>query len=164
MKYYARVGDTEYEVVIDQGQISINGEPITVDLTAIGTPELYSILYGGRSYDLLVQSERSNYTITFRSEQYIIQVEDERTRRLNFGRQAPALPQGELPIRAPISGLIVKVLVEPGDSVEDGQPLVILEAMKMENEIRSLRAGVVKSIAVAAGKRVEQNEALLVLE
>ncbi len=164
MKYYARVGDTEYEVVIDQGQISINGEPITVDLTAIGTPELYSILYGGRSYDLLVQSERSNYTITFRSEQYIIQVEDERTRRLNFGRQAPALPQGELPIRAPISGLIVKVLVEPGDSVEDGQPLVILEAMKMENEIRSLRAGVVKSIAVAAGKRVEQNEPLLVLE
>lgn len=164
MKYYARVGDTEYEVVIDQGQILINGEPITVDLTAIGTPELYSILYGGRSYDLLVQSERSNYTITFRSEQYVIQVEDERTRRLNLGRQAPALPQGELPIRAPISGLIVKVLVEPGDSVEDGQPLVILEAMKMENEIRSLRAGVIKSVAVAAGKRVEQNEVLLVLE
>ncbi|RIK39109.1 MAG: hypothetical protein DCC55_19095 [Chloroflexi bacterium] len=81
-----------------------------------------------------------------------------------MGRRAPALPHGELPIKAPISGLIVKVLVEPGDTVEDGQPLVILEAMKMENEIRSLRSGVVKSVTIAAGKRVEQNEVLVVLE
>jgi biotin carboxyl carrier protein len=164
MKYFARVGEAEYEIEIDQGRVLINGEPVEVDLTQVGSPELYSILFGGRSYDVLVQSERSNYTVAFRGEQFVVQIEDERTRKLNQGRRAPALPQGELPIRAPISGLIVKVLVEPGDSVEDGQPLVILEAMKMENEIRSLRAGVVKSVAVTAGKRVEQNEPLLVLE
>lgn len=164
MKYFARVGDNEYEVEVDQGRILLNGQLLEVDLTDVGIPELFSVLLGGRSYDVLVQSERSNYTITFGGEQYVVQVEDERSRKLNLGRRAPALPHGELPIKAPISGLIVKVLVEPGDTVEDGQPLVILEAMKMENEIRSLRAGVVKSVTVAAGKRVEQNEVLVVLE
>lgn len=164
MKYFARVGDNEYEVEIDQGRVMLDGQPLEVDLTDVGIPELFSILLSGRSYDVLVQSERSNYTIMFGGEQYVVQVEDERSRKLNLGRRAPALPHGELPIKAPISGLIVKVLVEPGATVEDGQPLVILEAMKMENEIRSLRAGVVKSVAVAAGKRVEQNEVLAVLE
>lgn len=164
MKYFARVGDNEYEVEVDQGRILLNGQLLEVDLTDVGIPELFSVLLGGRSYDVLVQSERSNYTITFGGEQYVVQVEDERSRKLNMGRRAPALPHGELPIKAPISGLIVKVLVEPGDTVEDGQPLVILEAMKMENEIRSLRSGVVKSVTIAAGKRVEQNEVLVVLE
>jgi biotin carboxyl carrier protein len=164
MKYFARVGENEYEIVIEQDQILINGEAVQVDLTDVGIPEYYSVLFGGRSFDMLVHSERSNYTITFRGQQYIVAVEDERSRKLNFGRRAPSLPHGELAIKAPISGLIVKLLVEPGQAVEDGQPLVILEAMKMENEIRSLRAGVVKSVAVMAGKRVEQNQVLCVLE
>jgi biotin carboxyl carrier protein len=164
MKYFARVGEAEYEVVIEQDQILVNGTPVQVDLTDVGVPDFYSVLFGGRSYDMLVQSERTTYTITFRGQQYVVGVEDERSRKLNLGRRAPALPHGELPIKAPISGLIVKVLVEPGEAVEDGQPLVILEAMKMENEIRSLRAGVVKSVAVAEGKRVEQNAVLCVLE
>ncbi len=164
VKYFARLGETEYEVVIDQGRITVNDEVVDVDLTDVGIPELYSVLFGGRSFDMLVQSDRASYTITFRGEQYVVQVEDERSRKLNMGRQAPALPQGELPIKAPISGLIVKVLVDKGETVEDGQPLVILEAMKMENEIRSLRAGVVKSVAVLDGQRVEQNELLLLLE
>jgi biotin carboxyl carrier protein len=152
VKYFARVGEREYEVEVEQGRVTVNGKAVEVDLTAVGIPELYSILFGGRSFDFLVH------------EQYVVQVENERSRRLNSGRLAPALPQGELPIKAPISGLVVKVLVEPGDIVEDGQPLVILEAMKMENEIRSLRAGVVKSVAVTSSTRVEQHAVLLILE
>lgn len=164
MKYFARIGANEYEIEIAQDRLLVNGEEVEVDLTQVGIPELYSVLFGGRSYDMLIQSERSNYTITFRGEQFLVQVEDERSRKLNTGRKAPALPHGELAIKAPISGLIVKVLVEPGEAVEDGQPLVILEAMKMENEIRSLRAGVVKNVVVVAGARVEQNATLIVLE
>jgi biotin carboxyl carrier protein len=164
VKYYARVGENEYEIEIDQGKVLVNGAPVEVDLEQVGVPELYSVLFSGRSYDMLVQPDRFTYTITFRGEQFQVQVEDERSRRLNTGRRAPALPHGELAIKAPISGLIVKVLVEPGHEIADGQALVLLEAMKMENEIRSLRAGIVKSVAVAAGKRVEQNEVLLVLE
>jgi biotin carboxyl carrier protein len=164
VKYYTRIAETEYEVEIDQGRVVVNGEPVEVDLTQVGAPHLFSVLFGGRSFEMLVQSEQSNYTITFRGEQFVAQVEDERSRKLNLGRRAPSVPHGELSIKAPISGLVVNVLVEPGQAVEDGQPLIILEAMKMENEIRSLRAGVVKSVAVNAGKRVEQNEVICVLE
>lgn len=164
MKYYARIGLNEYEIEIDKGAVTINGEAVVVDLCQSGVPELYSVLFGGHSYDMLIEPQRFNYTITFRGEQFQVQVEDERTRKLNTGRKAPALPHGELPIRAPIPGLVVKLLVDVGDEVADGQPLVILEAMKMENEIRSLRAGTVRSIAISQGQRVEQNEILLVVD
>ena len=89
MKYYARIGAAEYEIIIDKDQLFVNGEPVVVDLKQSGVPELYSILFGGRSYDMLVETERSNYAVTFRGEQFHVQVEDERTRRLNTGRKAP---------------------------------------------------------------------------
>lgn len=164
MKYYARIGLNEYEIEVDQETVTINGEKVVVDLRQSGVPELYSVLFGGQSHDMLIEPQRFNYTITFRGEQFQVQVEDERTRKLNTGRKAPALPHGELAIRAPIPGLVVKVLVDVGDVIADGQPLVILEAMKMENEIRSLRAGTVRSIAVIQGQRVEQKEVLLVVD
>lgn len=164
MKYYARIGLNEYEIEIDKETVTINGESVVVDLCQSGVPELYSVLFGGHSYDMIIEPNRFNYTITFRGEQFQVQVEDERTRKLNTGRKAPALPQGELAIRAPIPGLVVKVLIAVGDEIIDGQPLVILEAMKMENELRSLRAGVVRSITVVEGQRVEQNEVLLVVD
>lgn len=164
MKYYTRIGLNEYEVEIDRDTITINGEKVVVDLCQSGVPELYSVLFGGHSYDMLIEPQRFNYTITFRGEQFQVQVEDERTRKLNTGRKAPAVPHGELAIRAPIPGLVVKVLISVDDEIVDGQPLVILEAMKMENEIRSLRSGKVRSIAVVHGQRVEQNEVLLVVD
>ncbi|MBP6440835.1 MAG: acetyl-CoA carboxylase biotin carboxyl carrier protein subunit [Caldilineaceae bacterium] len=113
---------------------------------------------------MLIGVDRFDYTINVRGEQFHVQIEDERARRLNRGRKLPALPEGELAVTAPIPGLVVKVLVQVGAVIEEGQPLVILEAMKMENELRSMRNGVVKSISVAPGQRVEQNAVLLILE
>lgn len=164
MKYYARVGQNEYAIEVDQDQILVNGEPVHVDLQQSGVPELYSILFNGLSYELLLEAERFTYSVTLRGEHFSVQVEDERTRRLNAGRAAPALPHGELAVIAPIPGLVVKVLVGLGDEVEIDQPLVLLEAMKMENEIRALRSGVVTQIAVVLGQRVEQNGLLLIME
>ncbi len=164
MKYFARIGNNEYEVEITDAQVMLNGEPVDVDIVRSGSPELYSVLFGGHSHELLVTSDRFNYTVSIRSEQFQVQVQDERSRRLNQARKMPTLPDGELAVSAPIPGLVVKVLVAAGDTIEEGQPLVILEAMKMENEIRSMRTGVVKSIEVAPGQRVEQNAVLIVLE
>lgn len=164
MKYFARIGNNEYEVEITDAQVMLNGESVDVDIVRSGSPELYSVLFGGHSHELLVTSDRFNYTVSIRSEQFQVQVQDERSRRLNQARKMPTLPDGELAVSAPIPGLVVKVLVAAGDTIEEGQPLVILEAMKMENEIRSMRTGVVKSIEVAPGQRVEQNAVLIVLE
>ncbi len=164
MKYYSRVGQTEYEIEIRDNQVFVDGEPVEVDLRQSGGAELYSILYNGRSYELLIEAQRFAYGVTLRGERFDVQVEDERTRRLNMGRKMISIPEGEMAVTAPIPGLIVKILVQPGDEIVEEQPLVILEAMKMENEIRAVRSGVVKSIAVQPGERVEQNAVLLVLE
>lgn len=164
MKYYARVGQREYVIEIDRGKTYVDGELVDVDLRQSGASELYSLLFNGLSYELLIQAARFDYGVTSRGERFDVQVEDERTRKLNAGRKAPALPEGELAVIAPIPGLVVKMLVETGDNVDEEQPLVILEAMKMENEIRSPRAGVVKKVQVGPGQRVEQNGILLVLE
>jgi biotin carboxyl carrier protein len=164
VKYYSRVGQNEYEIEIVDGKVLVDGEAVEVDLRQSGAPELYSLLYNGRSFELLIEAERFTYGVTLRGERFEVQVEDERTRRLNVGRKMVSLPEGELPIRAPIPGLVVRVLVEVGQSVSDDQPLLLLEAMKMENEIRSPRSGVVKQIVCSAGQRVEQNAVLVVLE
>jgi pyruvate carboxylase subunit B len=164
VKYFTRVGQHEYEIEIVGEQVFVDGERIEVDLRQSGAPELYSLLFNGRSYEMLIEAERFNYGVTLRGERFEVQVEDERTRRLNAGRKLPAMPAGELAVTAPIPGLVVKVLVNAGDAIQEGQALVILEAMKMENEIRALRSGVIKKVEVAAGQRVEQNGILLVLE
>ncbi len=164
MKYYTRVDNTEYEVEINGENILLNGEPVNVDLMRSGAAELYSVLFGGRSYEMLVNSDRFNYTINVRGVQFQVQVEDERARRMNRARRLPTLPDGELAITAPIPGLVVRVLVAEGDAIEEGQPVVLLEAMKMENELRAMRGGVVKSVIVSAGQRVDQNAPLIVLE
>ncbi|MEX1019575.1 MAG: biotin/lipoyl-containing protein [Litorilinea sp.] len=164
MKYFSRIGDHEFEIRIEGEQIFIDDEEVNIDLEQGGAQELYSLLFNGKSYELIIESERFNYGVTLRGEHFQIQVEDERTRRLNAGRKAPSLPEGDLPVKAPIPGLVVKILAEVGTPVEDGQPLLLLEAMKMENEIRAPRAGVVKKVEVVAGQRVEQNALLIVLE
>lgn len=164
VKYFSRVGQNEYVVEILDGKVTVDGEEVDVDLRQSGAPELYSLLYNGRSFEMLIEAERFNYDVTLRGERFEVQVEDERTRRLNMGRKMVALPEGELAITAPIPGLVVKVLVEVGETVEEEQPLILLEAMKMENEIRAVRGGVVKKVAIAAGQRVEQNAVLVVLE
>ena len=163
MKYFAAVNGQEYEIEIEDGQVLVDGEAIVVDVSQIGVPELYSILLNGHSYEVLVEEQRQEYAVTLAGQQFHVQVEDERTRRLNAGRKGPLIPKGEMVVKAPIPGLVVKVLVSEGDDIPEDHPLVILEAMKMENEIRSLRAGVVRSVEVSAGQRVEQGAALLVL-
>lgn len=164
MKYYARIGEHEFEVEVDDGQVLVDGELISIDLEQIAEPELYSALFAGRSYELLIEADRFDYAVTLRGEQFQVQVEDERSRKLNAGRKPAELPDGEIALRAPIPGLVVKMLASAGQEVEEGQPLVILEAMKMENELQSPRAGIVKKVEVDPGQRVEQNAILVVLE
>ncbi len=164
MKYFAVVGERQYEVEIDGDQIFVDGERVEVDLQQIAEPELYSMLYNGHSYELVVEATRYDYAVLIRGDQYQIMVEDERTRRLNASRRQSDLPDGEFAIKAPIPGLVVKLLVAEGDTVEENQPLLILEAMKMENEIRSPRACIIKKLEIAAGQRVEQNAVMIVTE
>ena len=163
MKYFAGVGDHTFEIEINEDGVVVDGEMITVDLRQSGVSQLYSLLLDGASFEILIEETQQSYDVTLRGEQLRVQVDDERTRRLNAGRQGPALPQGDLTVRAPIPGLVVQVLVQDGDEIIEDQPLMILEAMKMENEIRAMRSGIVRKVEVSAGQSVEQDAVLMVI-
>lgn len=163
MRYYARVGQREFVVDIENDGVLLDGEPVDVDLRQSGVNELYSMLIGGKSHEMLIETQRYSYDVTLRGELLQVQVEDERARRMSAKRKV-TLPEGDIAISAPIPGLVVKVLVGEGEEVEAEQPVILLEAMKMENELRAVRAGRVKHVKVAPGQRVEQNAVLLVLE
>ncbi len=163
MKYFAGVGEHTFEIEINEDGVVVDGEPITVDLRQSGVSQLYSLLLDGASFEMIVEETQQSFDVTLRGEQFRVRIEDERTRRLHAGRQGPPLPQGDLTVRAPIPGLVVKVLVQDGDEIIEDQPLIILEAMKMENEIRAVRSGVVRKVEVSAGKSVEQDAVLIVI-
>ncbi len=164
MKYYVTVDGREYEVEIqDNGRVLLEGEPISVDLARVAGENLYSLLMNHTSYEIAVEEIRGGYQILLGGELYQATVVDERQRRLLRGRDKPAAPHGELNVTAPIPGLIVKLEVEEGEEVDVNQPLVILEAMKMENEIRSPRRGVVRAVLVEPGQSVEQGAVLVIL-
>ncbi|MDE0140482.1 MAG: biotin/lipoyl-binding protein [Caldilineaceae bacterium SB0670_bin_27] len=163
MKYFASVGDHTFEIEINEDEVLVDGEAITVDLRQSGVTQLYSLLLDGASFEMLVEETPHSHDVTLRGEQFRVRIEDERTRRLNAARQGPALPQGDLAVRAPIPGMIVKILVQDGDEIIEDQPLMILEAMKMENEIRAVRSGVVRKVEVTAGESVEQDAVLIVI-
>ncbi|MBI3286976.1 MAG: biotin/lipoyl-binding protein [Chloroflexi bacterium] len=163
MRYWATVGGHEYSIEIDsENKIVIDGTPHHADLQSIDGATLYSLLVDHESYDLVVDREGDTFRILLRGEMYTVSVEDERTRRLKESGPLQA-PSGEVVVKAPMPGLVVAVPAQEGSSVEMGQGLVILEAMKMENEIRTPRGGTVKSVKVTPGQVVDQGQALVII-
>jgi biotin carboxyl carrier protein len=92
---------------------------------------------------------------------YSVRVMDEREQRLAKSSAGFVPDDGEMVIRSPMPGMIIAVPVEEGQAVEAGQTLVILESMKMENELKAPRAGTVHVVNVKAGDSVEQNKRLI---
>jgi biotin carboxyl carrier protein len=139
-------------------QFTLDDEMLEADW-AQAAPGIYSIIMDGRSYEVLVNSQpsqtvarREPYTVTIRGRNYLVQVLDPRRRR-----QANALDMREGPqeILAPMPGRVVKVLVAKGQLVSSGQGLLVIEAMKMQNEVRASRSGRVDKVHVSEGARVE---------
>jgi biotin carboxyl carrier protein len=93
--------------------------------------------------------------------QHEVQVQNERARRLARANRDLGAPAGNVAIKAPIPGLVVKVPVAVGQQVAHGETLIILEAMKMENELRAPRAGTIREIRVTTGEQVNLGQVLL---
>lgn len=163
-RYLTTIGQRTYEIeILSDHEVVVDGARHTVDMTKIEGVPVYSLLMDSRSYELYVQ-EMGGFQILTGGELHAVQVEDERSRTLHQLAGEAAGPEGPVEITAPMPGLVVSVLVKPGQEVQPHQGLVILEAMKMENEIRASRAGVVKAVRVQAGKAVNQGQVLVVLE
>jgi len=164
MKYAVTVGDQTLTVEIDQAdQVIVDGQSRHVDLKSIDGDSLFSLLLDNHSFEIFVERRGHDYQIMLDGEMHIVRVEDERLARLAEIGSRSGKPMGEVMIKAPMPGLVIAVPAEAGEPVKVGDGLVILEAMKMENEIRAPRDGMVKSVRVSAGEAVEKDQVLVVI-
>ena len=164
MKYQTIVNGQTFDIEINEdGCILVNGKMRAVDFRALRQGELYSILLDHRSYEAVVDERGDLYYLLLAGDMYEVQVTDERSRRLASAFMAFGDTGGEVSIRAPMPGLIVRVPVSEGEPVSKGQTVIILESMKMENELKSPRDGTVHHIHTKAGENVEQNKVLVTI-
>jgi biotin carboxyl carrier protein len=164
VRYIATVNGREYVIDLEDGQrIRVDGRTLVVDMRQIEPSHLYSLLVDSLSYEMAIEEMGHTFRVMLDGDLFEVRVEDERTRRLaSAGHQLPPAP-GEIQVKAPIPGLVTRLLATAGDAVAFGQPLLCLEAMKMENELRAPRAGTVGRVAVEPGQRVEQGQLLLTI-
>lgn len=163
--YTATVEGQSFEVVIHtDGRVEVDDQILAVDLQHIADEQVWSLLVEHRSYEVYTEFIEGQWRVLVDGERHEVVVEDERLRRLKALGGKSAGPGGDVQIKAPMPGLVVKVLVTEGRPVAANQAVVILEAMKMENELRAPRAGRIKSIRVQPGQTVDQGQILLVLE
>ena len=166
MKYVVELNGERIEVVIDGAGLSMQGQPVDARLVALAGTPVRLLTVGEVVHRLMVQpgEAKGRYSISLAGWRFDVEALDERTRTIRDLEGANTGPSGPVPLKAPMPGLIVRVLVSEGDRVQAGQGLVVMEAMKMENELRSAGAGVVKRIAVPAGTAVEKGTLLVEIE
>jgi biotin carboxyl carrier protein len=163
MKYITIINDKTFEIDIDKdGRLLVNGEPVNVDFRALDTM-LYSMIMQGKSYELMIEERDHDVEISLHGRVLTGQVLDERAQLLLTRRTGATAGSGELSIKAPMPGLIVAIPVSEGETVKQGQTIIILESMKMQNELKAPREGVVQRISVQAGQSVEQNKLLITI-
>jgi len=164
MKYYAKVNDKEYIIEIGQdNKIRVNDEEYSIDFQRLAQGGMVSLLLNNRSLEAVVDEWDDHWEVLAEGELYNVFVQDERAYRLAQARGTGLDMGHEAGIKAPMPGLIIRVLVEVGDTVERNEKLVILESMKMENELRAPREGVVTAVHVSAGNSVEKDQVLVVI-
>ncbi len=165
MKYIATVEGKTYEIEINaDDEIIVDGQRMPVDFRSVFGQPVYSLILNGHSYEAHVQRTEAGLHVLLQGRLHVVGVEDERQRRLRESSGGPVAQTGELHLKAPMPGLVVAVPVIEGQAVSKGQDLVILESMKMQNELKSPRDGTVGRVRVGPGDSVEQNQILLTLD
>jgi biotin carboxyl carrier protein len=162
MKYITTIDGKEYSVeIIDEKRVRINGQQMEIDFHAVSGQPVYSIIIGGKSYEAYVYPDENDWQVLLRGHLFQASVEDERERRLRAAAGGGVAQGGEFHMKAPMPGLVVAVPVAEGQAVKKGEVLIILESMKMQNELKSPRDGVIQRIKVKPGESVEQRAPLL---
>ena len=167
MKYLVRVGGRDVEVVVDgSATVVLDGRRVEARLSGARGSPLRHLLLDGRSCEVVAVGGVSpgQWRVGVGAQRLDATVTDERAEavRTMLGRAATPAAGGVL--TAPMPGLVLRVMVGEGQQVEAGAPLVVVEAMKMENELRAAAAGVVRRIHVSAGDAVEKGAHLVEIE
>lgn len=149
-------GDTpqQYRAVLD-------GQPFDVQAQFL-RPGVLSLLLDGQSYRLVIDEDANDPAIYFEGHRYPYRLDDPRS--LKARRSHAGAADGPKPIKASMPGRVVRVLAQSGDTVEANQGIVVIEAMKMQNELKSPKAGTVADIRVSPGDTVAAGDVLAVIE
>lgn len=163
MRYFVTVSGRTWEIDLSGTEALVDGQPVSADLRAVHGTGLRHMLVDGESFPLVLNpgDGRGEWHVHIDGRRFAVEVLDERARAIREMTGQGAAPRGPKPVRAPMPGLVVRVEVEPGQVVRPGQGIVIVEAMKMENELRTEAGGVVARIHVAAGQAVEKGAVLV---
>jgi biotin carboxyl carrier protein len=145
----------------DRWKISLDGQPIDADAVEIG-PNTLSLILDGQSYEVrITHSADGVLKLQTGLQEFSAQVVDPRAWR---GRRHGALEvEGRQQVTAPMPGKVIRILVQAGDRVEAGQGLLVVEAMKMQNEIRSPKGGTIERLQVKEGQAVNAGEVLCIV-
>jgi len=168
VRYFANLGGREYECVLEGSNgafsIVIDGTRFTVDLRHIPRSHTWSVLLDGRSYEFAVHEHEDALELAGGAGVFYVAVEDARTHAARAQTGDARAAQGPRIVKAVMPGIVREVIVAPGQVVEKGQPLLILEAMKMQNEVRASEPGKVRAVFVAKSDTVEKGARLVEIE
>jgi acetyl/propionyl-CoA carboxylase alpha subunit len=165
--YKAKVNQSEFDIVLNENnEGTINGESFKLDLIKTGNNRFH-IIRNNKSYTAELVSfdeEEKSYKIKVNGNVYTVALKDKFDLLLqSMGMDALAAKKVN-DLKAPMPGLVLDIRVKVGDVVKKGEPLVVLEAMKMENILKATNDVVIKKIAVEKGNAVEKNQLLLLFE
>lgn len=165
MKYHVRVGDEELEVVVEGDDVTVNGRQLRAHLDAVAEP-LHMLTVDDSVHQVVAKrgADRGSFELSIGSRRFTVEALDARAKAIRALSGAGGKAAGPAHLMAPMPGLIVRVNVAAGDEVHPGQGLVVMEAMKMENELRASAAGTVRRVVVNPGSAVEKGALLLEME
>jgi biotin carboxyl carrier protein len=167
MNYVATIGEREAKITVEElggsnYKVTLDGREVVVDAHQVAN-RLWSVLYGftslevdvtpvpGDAFEVLINGDCHKFSL----------MNEQRRAMIRAGGKGSA---GKAMVSSPMPGKVVKLLVAEGQEVEAGQGVIVVEAMKMENELRSPKAGRVKDVAVTPGTSVEAGRVLVVIE
>jgi pyruvate carboxylase subunit B len=166
VKYVVDVNGETIEVDLEATGVTVGGATLQSRLAELDGTPVRLITIGNEVHRVVVRrgESRGRYTLWVDGFRYEVEALDERTRAIRDLSGASSTVSGPAPLKAPMPGLVVRVSVKSGDVVAAGQGLVVMEAMKMENELRASSAGRVKTVHVQPGTAVDKGALLVELE
>jgi biotin carboxyl carrier protein len=167
MTYFAHSGGGDHRLDVWQGKdglrVRLDDRELHVNFLQVD-PGLYSLLIEGRSYEIDLLKLEDALMVLVNGQPFRVEIQEERERRLRVAVGKAEIKAGKRAVVAPMPGKVVRLLVRAGDAVRPGDGLIVVEAMKMENELKAPAAGTVKEIRVEEGKAVSGGDVLLVIE
>ena len=168
--YKLTLGGEEHELEVEEHDgsyvVTLGGESYPLSIDRMGESARYSLLLNNKPYDIFAEEGPNSVHIVIGSRSFNVTTPGLLRGRRSEGEAADldADVEGEeWVLTSPMAGVVQDVMVEPGDEVEKGHAVMVIEAMKMQNDLNARRAGTVKAVYVSVGERVEQGTKLLVV-